>query len=197
MIKKQDLENFIHEVEQKAYSQGIDFFMVTETGLTRTHNTKNDPNVINASESYKRFHKNITGGITFIDFYEYIQNARRNEYGYYMILPKSNNQWNVIRDDKWPKYYLHIYNGKTQVNICRQLIPGDPINPLAGFLFREHDREETLEVGLVKISNCIADYDHIHYFPAYSLFIEDESDWCKYLGPNGSTVKSILNDLLR
>lgn len=82
---------------------------------------------------------------TFKDLYYYIQKAKRDETG--MHIPYDDNMY--------PRYGMHIYENRCQMNISRQDEPDTPFWAKAALIFRPEEGE----VRLVRCLNSIAQYD--------------------------------------
>lgn len=87
--------------------------------------------------------------LTFRDFYLYIQEASRDSKGYHY----------PISTQVYPVWIFHIYEGRLQVNINRKDGPDMMAWAKADVIFYPDEGK----VRLVRVNNCIADYDEENY----------------------------------
>lgn len=105
--------------------------------------------------------------LTFRDLYAYIQEANRDSKGYHYPISTST--------DIYPIWLFHICEGRLEFSINRQDAP-DMINwAKAGLIFCPDEGK----VRLIRINNCIADYDEINYI-SIDTSLNDDS-WFEFL----------------
>lgn len=138
-------------VESTLRNNRLDFFLVVGGGITSYSNFGGDIDVENCIKSHSKFHTNDDME-TWRDFYNKISVIDRDAVGYCKC---------GYGDLGY--YYLHIYETRTQVNMCvnGKDEPGDAI---AAFLFETVSEPglatEVYSVKLVNVTpNGVADYE--------------------------------------
>lgn len=137
----------------------------------------NDTMIINAD----------TKQVTWMDLWDYIQEAVRNRIGAHDPFPASS-----------PKVWrFHIYDGRRQVNICKKDETRGVYDSVANFVFEDFNLEGKPEtVWIVKVENGRADYDGNYREPTGTPICGKGSmDWTSEV-LDGSTILEVLRDTL-
>lgn len=150
------IHNWLQKVKAEAEELGI-YYLIAAIDKDNTElinfecNIQSDFSVLEKELSNVSHKPRRT--LTFYDLYKYIKTAERDQFGFHYLPDK--------------RYALHIYEGKNQVNICRD--NGTFYESVLNILFDEYNGDVTF----IEVYNGIAFYDNpiivnISYDPGYA-----------------------------
>lgn len=189
-VGRDAVTKFLNEVKEKADSLCIDFCIVAEGGSVRYSDhwatsvlgrSHKDPDVESMIEHWRERYK----WPTFSALYYYIQAAEVDVNG---------NHDHLHEDGKVPERYLHIYDGRLEVDLYQYKISVGENELLCKFVFGKANGSNAINVvDIIPCGNNIPDTDHPYTVPLDFRITPDALDDAIN---NGSYIAYCIKDII-